>query len=192
MSSLSRKEMPWRNAEDENRWKAISVAQFSQHCGPKLPHFLSRENWLWTQQSFSRRHSVQGLRFESKLPSTKFAYAELTNCPRCSWAKQTSVVFRDFGENSMQAFIKHKVCDDTKTNAPTLEERDYFYILRLELDYQGSKARFTWFGWIGLYLLAKAFPNTTYKIRKVGTDKTQALHRMQPQSFMSGEPITDV
>ena len=93
--------------------------------------------------------------------------------------EQTETIFRDVRRNAMQAYIKYKAYYDKKANATKLKQSDYVYILQPKADHQGSKIPFTDFRWIGPYIVEKVLPNKKYVVRKIGTNKTQILHRMR-------------
>ena len=59
-------------------------------------------------------------------------------------------------------------------------------------DHQGSKIPFTEFRWIGPYIIEKVLPNNNYLVRKIGTNKTQVLHRMRMRQFTPRQPPADV
>ena len=88
------------------------------------------------------------------------------------------MIYQDVRKNTMQAYIKYKAYYDKKANASKLKEADYVYILQPKADHQGSKIPFTEFRWMGPYIVEKVLPNNKYLVRKIGTDKTQVLHRM--------------
>ena len=58
-------------------------------------------------------------------------------------------------------------------------------------DYQGSKIPFTEFRWIGPYIIEKVLPNNNNLVRKIGTNKTQVLHRMRTRQFTHRQPPAD-
>ena len=91
----------------------------------------------------------------------------------------------------MQAYIKYKAYYDKEANASKLKQSDYVYILLPKSDHQGSKIPFTDFQWIGPYIIEKALPNNNYLVRKIGTNKTQVLHRMRLRQFTPRQPIPD-
>ena len=66
------------------------------------------------------------------------------------------------------------------------------YILQSKADHQGSKIPSTDFRWIGLYIIEKVLPNNNYVVRKIGTNKTQILHRMRLRQFTPRRPIPDI
>ena len=66
------------------------------------------------------------------------------------------------------------------------------YILQPKADHQGSKIPFTDFRWIGPYIIEKVLPNNNYVVRKIGTKKTQILHRMRLRQFTPRQPIPDI
>ena len=91
--------------------------------------------------------------------------------------EQTEMIHQDVRKNAMQAYIKYNAYYDKKANASKLKEADYVYILQPKADHQGSKIPFTEFRWIGPFIIEKALPNSNYLVRKIGTNKTQVLHR---------------
>ena len=79
--------------------------------------------------------------------------------------EQTEAIFQDVRRNSMQAFIKYKAYYDKKAND---------------------------FRWIGPYIIEKILPNNNYVVRKIGTNKTQILHRKRLRQFTPRQPIPDI
>ena len=106
--------------------------------------------------------------------------------------EQTETIFRDVRKNAMQANIKYKAYYDKKANASKLKQADYVFILQPEADHQGSKVPFTDFRWIGPYFIEKVLPNSNYLVRKIGTNRTQVLHRMRLRQFKPRQPISDI
>ena len=106
--------------------------------------------------------------------------------------EQTEAIFQDVIRISMQAYIKYKAYYDKKANASKLKQSDYVYILQPKADHQGSKIPFTDFQWIGPYIIEKVLPNNNYVVRKIGTNKTQILHRMRLRQFTPRQPIPDI
>ena len=78
-----------------------------------------------------------------------------------------------------------------KANASKLKQSDYVFILQPKADQQGSKIPFTVFRWFGPYIIVKVLPNINSLVRKVGTNKTQILHRMRLRQFTPRQPIPD-
>ena len=106
--------------------------------------------------------------------------------------EQTEMIHQDVRKNTMQAYIKYKAYYDKKANASKLKEADYVYILQPKADHQGSKIPFTEFRWMGPHIVEKALPNNNYLVRKIGTDKTQVLHRMRMRQFTPRQPPADI
>ena len=106
--------------------------------------------------------------------------------------EQTETFFQDVRKNAMQAYINYKAYYDRKANASKLKKTDYVFILQLKADHQGSKIPFTDFRWIGPYIIEKVLPNNNYLVRKIGTNKTQILHRMRLRQFTPRQPISDI
>ena len=105
--------------------------------------------------------------------------------------EQTEAIFQDVRENAMQAYIKYEAYYDKKANASELKQSDYVYILQLKADHQESKIPFTEFRWIGPYNIEKVLPNNIYLVRKIGSNKTQILHRKRLRRFTPRQPIPD-
>ena len=106
--------------------------------------------------------------------------------------EQTEMIHQDVRKNIMQAYIKYKAYYDKKANASKLKETDYVYILQPKADHQGSKIPFTEFRWIGPYIIEKVLPNNNYLVRKIGTNKTEVLHRMRMRQFTPRQPPADI
>ena len=106
--------------------------------------------------------------------------------------EQAEMIHQDVRKNIMQAYIKYKAYYDKKANASKLKEADYVYILQPKADYQGSKIPFTEFRWIGPYIIEKVLPKNNYLVGKIGTNKTQVLHRMRMRQFTPRQPPADI
>ena len=106
--------------------------------------------------------------------------------------EQTETIFQDVRRNAMPAYIKYKAYYDKKANATKLKQSDYMYILQPKADHQGSKIPFTDFRCIGPYTVEKVLPNNNYVVRKIGTKKTQILHRMRLRQFTTRQLILDI
>ena len=106
--------------------------------------------------------------------------------------EQTETIFQDVRKNAMQAYIKYKAYYDKKANASKLRHADYVFVLQPKADHQGSKILFTGFRWIGPYIIEKVLPNNKHLVRKIGTNKTQILHRMTLRQFTPRQSIPDI
>ena len=105
---------------------------------------------------------------------------------------QTEMIHQYVRKNAMQAYIKYKAYYDKKANASKLKKADYVYVLQPKADHQGSRIPFTEFRWIGPYIIEKVIPNNNYLVRKIGTNKTQVLHRMRMRQFTPRQPAADI
>ena len=105
---------------------------------------------------------------------------------------QTEMIHQDVRKNTMQAYIKYKAYYDKKANASKLKEADYVYILQPKADHQGTKIPFTEFRWVGPYIVEKSLPNNNYLVCKIGTNKTQLLHRIRMRQFTPRQPPADI
>ena len=106
--------------------------------------------------------------------------------------EQTEMIHQDVCKNTMQAYIKYKAYYDKNANASKHKQADYVYILQRKADHQGSKIPFTEFRWIGPYIIEKVLPNNNYLVSKIGTNKTQVLHRMRMHQFTPRQPAADI
>ena len=66
------------------------------------------------------------------------------------------------------------------------------YVLQLKAETQGSKIPFTDFRWMGPYIFERALPKNKHLVQKIGTNKTQVLHRMRLHLLTPKQPIPDV
>ena len=85
-----------------------------------------------------------------------------------------------------------KLTTTKKANTSKLKEADYKYVLQPKADHQGTKIPFTEFRRIGPYIIEKVLPNNNYLVRKIGTNKTQVLHRMRMHQFTPHQPPADI
>ena len=106
--------------------------------------------------------------------------------------EQTEIIHQDVRKNTMQAYIKYKAFYEKKANASKLKEADYVYILQPKAAHQDSKIPFTEFRWVGPYIVQKVLPKNNYLVRKIGTNKTQVLHRMRMRQFTHRQPPVDI
>ena len=106
--------------------------------------------------------------------------------------EQTEMIHQNVRKKIMQAYIKYKAYYDKKANASKRKAADNVYILQPKADHQGSKIPFTEFRWIGPYIIEKILPNNNYLVRKIGSNKTQVLHRMRMRQFTPRQPTADI
>ena len=106
--------------------------------------------------------------------------------------EQTKLIHEDVKRNTMQAYLKYKAYYDKKANASKLQEGNHVYILQPKADHQGTKIPFTEFRWVGPYIIARVLPNNNYVVRKIGTHRTQTLHRMRIRPFQPRTPLQDI
>ena len=106
--------------------------------------------------------------------------------------EQTEKIFQDVRKNALPAYIKYNAYYDRKANASKLKKADYVFILQPKADHQGSKFPFTDFRWIGQYIIEKVLPKNNYLVRKIGTNRTQILHRMRLRQFTTRQRLPDV
>ena len=87
--------------------------------------------------------------------------------------------------------IEYKAYYEKEANASKLKEADYEYVSQPKADHQGSKIRFAEFQWLGSYIIEKVSSNVNHLVRKIATNKTQVLHRMQMHQFTPRRPPPD-
>ena len=92
----------------------------------------------------------------------------------------------------MQSYFKNKAYYDHKAKASPLETTDYCYILNPKTDTQATKIPFREFRWQGPYKVEKVLPNNNYIVRRLGTNKTQLLHRIRLRKFTPQAPLADI
>ena len=120
-----------------------------------------------------------------KIPSPDSQFAQVV-------LEQREIFFQDVRKKGMQAYIKYKAYYDKKASASKLRNADYGFILQPNADHQGSKIPFTDFHWIGPFFIEKVLTNNTYLVRKIGTNRTQVIHRLRLRQFTPRQPIPDI
>ena len=105
---------------------------------------------------------------------------------------QTEMIHQDVRKIAMQAYIKYKAYYYKKANASKRKEADYVYVLQPKADHEGSKIPFTEFCWIDPYIIEKVLTINNYLVRKIGTNKTQVLHRMGRRQFTPRQRQADI
>ena len=95
-------------------------------------------------------------------------------------------------KNMMQSYLKYKAYYDRKAKAAPLETTDYCYILNPKADTQATKIPFREFRWCGPYKVEKVLPNNNYIVRRLGTNKTQLLHKIRLRKFTPQAPLADI
>ena len=106
--------------------------------------------------------------------------------------EQTEMIFQDLRKKALQAYIKHKAYYDKKASASKLKQAQYVFVLQPNVGHHGSEILFTDFWWIGPLIIEKPLLNKNSMVRKIDTNKTQALHRMKLRQFRTRPPIPDL
>ena len=75
--------------------------------------------------------------------------------------------------------------------AAPLTTTDYCNTLNPKADTQATKIPFRECRWIGPYNVEKVLPNNNYIVRRLGTNKTQLLHRIPLIKFTPSAPLAD-
>ena len=66
------------------------------------------------------------------------------------------------------------------------------FILNPKITDQSDKIAFNHFKWEGPFKVVKGLTNFNYIVRKVGTSRTQCVHRMRLRPFIPNAPIHDI
>ena len=98
-------------------------------------------------------------------------------------------IFRDNLDNIVSAYHKYKMYYDRKARAQPLKVNEFVFLLDPKYDSKRSKEEFKTFHWKGPYKVMKMLSDSNYIIRKVGTNKTQCVHRMRLRLFKPEFPI---
>ena len=106
--------------------------------------------------------------------------------------KRMKILLDQTKKNIMQSYLKYKAYYDRKAKAAPLETTDYCYILNPKADIQATKIPFREFRWCGPYKVEKVLPNNNYIVRRLGTNKTQLLHRIRLRKFTPQAPLADI
>ena len=100
--------------------------------------------------------------------------------------------FKTTHDNIIEAFHKYKQYYDRKAQALPLKVGEFAFLLNPKYTNQSDKVAFNSFQWDGPYRIVKCLTNSNYIIRKVGTQRTQCVHRMRLRSFKPHEEIADI
>ena len=92
----------------------------------------------------------------------------------------------------MQSYLKYKAYYDRKAKAAPLQTTDYCYILNPKADTQATKIPFREIRWCGPYKVEKVLPYNNYIVRRLGTNKTQLIHRIRLRKFTPQASLADV
>ena len=102
------------------------------------------------------------------------------------------MIYQDVHRNAMQAHMKYKAYYDKMQRFKAQKKTEYVYVSQPKADHQVSKIRFTEYWWIGPYLVEKVLPKNIYLVRKIGTNRTQVIHRIQMRQFTAHQPPADI
>ena len=100
--------------------------------------------------------------------------------------------FKETHTNIIRAFQTYKAYYDRKAQASPLKVNDFVFLLNPKVGKQSEKIPFNSFKWEGPYKVVKVLSQSNYIIRKVGTFRTQCVHRMRLRPFVPHDPIEDI
>ena len=101
-------------------------------------------------------------------------------------------IYRDNTDNIVAAYHKYKSYYDRKAKAQPLKVNDLDFLLDPKYDSQACKEEFKTFHWKDPFKVMKVLSDRNYIIRKVGTFKTQCVHRIRLKFFKPEFPVKDV
>ena len=84
--------------------------------------------------------------------------------------------------------MKHS---DANLQDAALTTEDYCFILNPKADTQATKIPFREICWVGPYEVEKVLPNHNYIVRRLGTSKTQLLHRIRLRIYIPQARLAD-
>ena len=117
---------------------------------------------------------------------------ETTETDMTRLVDQVNDKYQQVNDNILQAYHKYKKYYDRKAQALPLKVNDYTFLLNPKLTTQFDKISFSDFKWEGPFKVIKVLTNFNYIIRKVGTFRTQCVHRMRLRPFTPNAPIPDI
>ena len=106
--------------------------------------------------------------------------------------RRMKLLFDQTKKNILQSYLKYKAYYDRKAKASPLETTEYCYALNPKADTQATKIPFREFRWQSPYKVEKVLPNNNYIVRRLGTNKTQLLHRIRLRKFTPQAPLADI
>ena len=101
-------------------------------------------------------------------------------------------IYRNNRDNIVAAYHKYKAYYDRKANAQPPKVNDLAFLLDPKYDSQGCKEEFKTFHWKSPFEVMKLLSDSNYIIRKVGTFKTQCVHRIRLKIFKPEFPVQNV
>ena len=105
---------------------------------------------------------------------------------------QVNEKYKQVNDNILQAYYKYKRYYDRKVQALQLKINDFAFLLNPKVTTQSDKIAYSHFKWEGPFKVVKVLSNFNYIIRKVGTLRTQCVHRMRLRPFTPNAPIPDI
>ena len=100
--------------------------------------------------------------------------------------------FKETHANIIKAFHKYKAHYDRKAQASPLKVNDFVFLLNPKINSQFKKLPFNKFKWEGPYKVVKVLLHSNYIVLKVGTFKTQCVHKLRLRPFVPHDHIEDV
>ena len=105
---------------------------------------------------------------------------------------QVNEKYKQVNDNILQAYHKYKRYYDRKAQASPLKVNDFVFLLNPKITDQSDKIAFHHFKWEGPFKVVKVLTNFNYIVRKIGTSRTQCVHRMRLRPFIPNAPIPDI
>ena len=100
--------------------------------------------------------------------------------------------YKETHTNIIRAFHKYKAYYDRKAQASPLKVNDFVFLLNPKISTQSEKIPFNSFKWEGPYKVVKILTQSNYIVTKVGTFRTQCVHRLRLRPFVPHDQIEDI
>ena len=127
---------------------------------------------------------------ELKFSNTLQYQTQETDLPKL--IDQVNEKDKQVSNNILQAYHKYKRYYDRKAQASPLKVNDFVFLLNPKITDHSDKIAFNNFKWEGPFKVVKVLTNFNCIIRKVGTLRTQCVHRMRLRPFIPNGPIQDI
>ena len=109
-----------------------------------------------------------------------------------SFVDNLKAKFKETLTNIIRAFHKYKAHYDRKAQASPLKVNDFDFLLDPKISTQSEKIPFHTFKWEGPCKVVKVLTQSNYIVKKVGTFRSQCVHRMRLRPLVPHEPIEDI
>ena len=119
------------------------------------------------------------------------AHSHLANSSRCfsiNWRWSTKM----FTKMPIKPTSILKLLTTKKSQRFKCQRNSLCLCLQSEADHQGCKIPLTEIRWLGPHIIEKMLANNNYRVRKIGSNKTQVLDSLRMHQFTPRQPSTDI